>query len=134
MGRPCFAVQGVRVWDVDDKEYIDCTSQSWTLLLGYSNEEINQVIREHIENLTHAHQGFDTLPRFYLADKLASIAPGDLNRVSFTVGGGPAVEAAMKICIKNVGLSRDFVCLYDGYHGTTLGTMGASWISTKSNG
>ncbi len=134
MGRPCFAVQGVRVWDVDDKEYIDCTSQSWTLLLGYSNEEINQVIREHIENLTHVHQGFDTLPRFYLADKLASIAPGDLNRVSFTVGGGPAVEATMKICIKNVGLSRDFVCLYDGYHGTTLGTMGASWISTKSNG
>jgi 4-aminobutyrate aminotransferase-like enzyme len=40
----------------------------------------------------------------------------------------------MKICIKNVEQSRDFICLYDSYHGTTLGSMGASWISTKSNG
>jgi len=126
--------KGVRVWDIDGKDYIDCTSQSWALLLGHSNDEINRVIHEHIENLTHVHQGFDTKPRFYLVKKLKEIAPGDLNRVSFTVGGGPAVEAAMKICIKNVELSRDFVCLQDSYHGTTIGTMGASWISTRSGG
>jgi len=126
--------KGVRVWDTGGNDYIDCTSQSWALYLGYANDEINEVIREHIEKMTHTHQGFDTLPRFYLADKLASLMPGDLNRVSFTVGGGPAVEAAMKICIKNVELSRDFVCLYDGYHGSTLGSIGATWSSTKANG
>lgn len=126
--------KGVRVWDATGKEYIDCTSQGWALYLGYSHDAINSIIREHIENLTHIHQPFDTKPRFYLASKLASLAPGDLNRVSFTVGGGPAVEAAMKICIKNSQPSRDFVCLWDSYHGTTLGTMGASWVSTKSNG
>ena len=126
--------KGVRVWDTDGNDYIDCTSQSWALYLGYANDEINQVIREHIETMTHIHQGFDTKPRFYLARKLAQLAPKDLNRVSFTVGGGPAIEAAMKICIKNVAPSRDFVCLYDSYHGTTLGTMGASWISTRSGG
>lgn len=126
--------KGVRVWDTEGRDYIDCTSQSWALYLGCANDEINRVIREHIEQMTHIHQGFDTLPRFYLADKLANLAPGDLNRVSFTVGGGPAVEAALKICVKNVESSRDFVCLYDSYHGTTLGSMGASWISTKANG
>jgi len=126
--------KGVRVWDVDGKDYIDCTSQSWALYLGYANDEINQVIREHIENLSHTHQGFDTRPRFYLAEKLAAIAPGDLNRVSFTVGGGPAVEAAMKICVKNVETARDFIRLYDSYHGSTLGSMGASWISTQAGG
>ncbi len=126
--------KGVRVWDDKGNDYIDCTSQSWALYLGYANDEINQVIREHIENMTHIHQGFDNKPRFYLANKLAELAPGNLNKVSFTVGGGPAVEAAMKISIKNVQLSRDFVCLQDSYHGTTLGSMGASWISTKSNG
>ena len=126
--------KGVRVWDVDGRDYLDCTSQSWALYLGYANDEINQVIREHIENLSHTHQGFDTRPRFYLAEKLAAIAPGDLNRVSFTVGGGPAVEAAMKICVKNVEPARDFVCLYDSYHGSTLGSMGASWISTRATG
>lgn len=126
--------KGVRVWDADGKDYIDCTSQSWALYLGYANDDINQVIREHIESMTHIHQGFDTKPRFYLSRELARLAPGDLNRVSFTVGGGPAIEAAMKVCIKNVTPSRDFVCLYDSYHGTTLGTMGSSWISTHANG
>jgi 4-aminobutyrate aminotransferase-like enzyme len=126
--------KGVRVWDDKGKDYIDCTSQSWALYLGYANDDINIVIREHIENMTHIHQGYDNKPRFYLANKLAGIAPGDLNRVSFTVGGGPAVEAAMKVSIRNVQPSRDFVCLHDSYHGTTLGSMGASWISTKTDG
>jgi 4-aminobutyrate aminotransferase-like enzyme len=126
--------KGARVWDDKGKDYIDCTSQSWALYLGYANDEINQIIKDHIENMTHIHQGFDNKPRFYLANKLAEYAPGDLDKVSFTAGGGLAVEAAMKISIKNVQPSRDFVCLHDSYHGTTLGSMGASWISTKSNG
>jgi 4-aminobutyrate aminotransferase-like enzyme len=126
--------KGVRVWDTDGRDYIDCTSQSWALYLGYANDEINEVIRQHIELLTHVHQGFDTQPRFYLAEKLASLAPEGLSRVSFTVGGGPAIEAAMKVCAKNVAQARDFVCLYDSYHGTTLGTMGASWVSTRAAG
>lgn len=126
--------KGVRVWDVDGKDYLDCTSQSWALYLGYAHDEINQVIRQHIESLTHVHQGFDSRPRFYLAEKLASLAPGALNRVSFTVGGGAAIEAAMKVSLKNVDLSRDFVCLFDSYHGTTLGSLGASWVSTRAAG
>lgn len=126
--------KGVRVWDSKDNSYIDCTSQSWALYLGYANEEINQVIHEHINRMTHIHQGFDNYPRAFLASRLTEKAPKGMNRVSFTVGGGPAIEAAMKIAFKNVQPSRDFVCLQDSYHGTTLGTMGASWISTKSNG
>jgi len=135
LGGPTLAKgKGVRVWDTEGKDYIDCTSQSWALYLGYANDEINQVIKEHIDYMTHIHQGFDNKPRFYLANKLAELAPEGLNRVSFTTGGGNAIEAAMKICFKNVQPSRDFVCLQDSYHGTTLGSMGASWISTKSSG
>jgi 4-aminobutyrate aminotransferase-like enzyme len=40
----------------------------------------------------------------------------------------------MKICIKNTDTSRDFICLYDSYHGTTLGSLGATWMSTRSAG
>ncbi len=126
--------KGVRVFDVDGKSYIDCTSQSWALYLGYANEEINKIITEHIQSLSHVHQGFDTQPRYYLSRELARIAPKELNRVSFTTGGGLAIEAAMKICIKNTKDSRDFICLYDSYHGTTLGSMGASWLSTRASG
>jgi len=126
--------KGVRVWDVNGKDYIDCTSQSWALLLGYCNDAINEVIREHSTRMTHIHQGFDNKVRFYLARELARHAPEGMNRVSFTVGGGPAIEAAMKIAFKNVQPSREFVTLFDSYHGSTLGSMGASWISTKSVG
>ena len=126
--------KGVRIYDTAGKDYIDCTSQSWAMYLGFSNPEINRVVSEHLESMSHVHQGFDSLPRFYLARKLAQLAGGELQRVSFTVGGGAAIEAAMKIGYKNTQPSRDFICLYDGYHGTTLGSMGASWVSTRSSG
>jgi 4-aminobutyrate aminotransferase-like enzyme len=126
--------KGCWVEDIDGNTYIDCTSQSWALYLGHANDEINAIVQEHSHNLTHVHQGFDTLPRFALARKLAEIAPEGLNRVSFTVGGGPAVEAAMKIALKNREGAQEFICLYDSYHGVTLGTMGASWVSTMASG
>ncbi|HNS31672.1 MAG TPA: aminotransferase class III-fold pyridoxal phosphate-dependent enzyme [bacterium] len=126
--------KGVMVFDMDGKPYIDCTSQSWALYLGHANGEMNAVLTEHLQNMSHMHQGVHTPVRYYLAKLLAEIAPDLLNRVSFTVGGGPAIEAAMKICIKNTDTSRDFICLYDSYHGTTLGSLGATWMSTRSAG
>jgi 4-aminobutyrate aminotransferase-like enzyme len=126
--------QGCWVEDIDGKRYLDCTSQSWALYLGHANEQINRVVYEHSQHLTHVHQGFDTPSRFLLAAKLAELAPPGLDRVSFTVGGGPAVEAAMKIALKNREGAQEFLCLYDAYHGTTLGVMGASWISTLAGG
>jgi 4-aminobutyrate aminotransferase-like enzyme len=126
--------KGVRLYDQSGKDYIDCTSQSWAMYLGYADPRINRVVAEQMAHYSHIHQGYDTPARFYLARKLAQLAPGDLNRVSFTVGGGAACEAAMKIAYKNTQPSRDFICLYDSYHGTTLGTMGASWISTRASG
>jgi 4-aminobutyrate aminotransferase-like enzyme len=126
--------KGCRVEDVDGKSYLDCTSQSWALYLGYANDEVNAIVSDHLKNLSHVHQGFDTLSRFAMARKLAELAPPGLNRVSFTVGGGPAIEAAMKIAIKKRPGAQEFICLYDSYHGTTLGTMGASWQSTMAGG
>ena len=126
--------KGCWVEDIDGKKYIDCTSQSWALYLGYAHDEINAIVSEHLKSLSHVHQGFDNLPRFAMARKLAELAPKGLDRVSFTVGGGPAVEAAMKIAVKNRPGAQEFLCLYDSYHGTTLGTMGASWQSTMAGG
>jgi 4-aminobutyrate aminotransferase-like enzyme len=126
--------KGVRVWDVDGNGYIDCTSQSWALYLGYCNEEVWDAINTQAHRMTHVHQGFDTLPRLHLAKRLTDIMPGGMNRVSFCPSSGLALEAAMKLAIKNRPGSSHFMSLWDGYHGTTLGTMGASWVSTASNG
>jgi 4-aminobutyrate aminotransferase-like enzyme len=126
--------KGVRVWDLDGNSYIDCTAQSWALYLGYCHDELWAAINEQAQLMTHVHQGFDTLPRYYLARKLAEICPGKLNRVSFVPSSALALEGAMKIALKNRPGASNFVTLWDGYHGATLGTMGASWISTRSSG
>jgi 4-aminobutyrate aminotransferase-like enzyme len=126
--------KGVRIEDIHGKSYIDCTSQSWAMYLGFANDEVNQAITEHIQNFTHVHQGFHTLPRLYLANKLADIAPENMSRVSFTVGGGPAVESAMKIAMINRPTSKEFISLWDGYHGSTFTAASLSWIGTQTTG
>lgn len=126
--------RGVRLTDINGKSYIDCTSQSWAVYMGFGNQEIRQAVYDHMDAMSHMHQGFDTKQRYILAHELASLAPKNLNRVSFTVGGGPAIEAAMKIALKNTSGAKNFACLWDCYHGSTLTAAGASWISTKSAG
>jgi 4-aminobutyrate aminotransferase-like enzyme len=126
--------RGVYVWDVHGRRYIDCTAQSWALCVGHCNEELWEAINQQARYLTHVHQGFDTLPRSYLAKLLTDLAPAPLSRVSFSPSSGLAVEAAMKLALKNRPGSSQFVTLWDGYHGTTLGTMGLSWVATRSSG
>ena len=131
----CFTKgSGIRLFDMAGKSYIDCTSQGWALYLGHANEEIRQTVNEYMGKLGHLSQNSDSLPRYALAKKLTELAPPHLNRVLFTIGGSSAIEAAMKIAVKNVSGARNFVCLHDGYHGTSLTTGAASWISTKAAG
>lgn len=126
--------EGIRLFDRNGKSYIDCTSQSWAMYLGHANQEINHTACEQMQKMSHIHQGIPTAERLALVHKLAEIAPKNLNRVSFTFGGGPAVEAAMKIAYKNISNAKNFVVLWNSFHGMTLGSAGAGWNVTKSTG
>lgn len=126
--------ENVYVYDIDDKKYIDCTSQSWALNLGYSNPEINQAIKEQIYYSSHFHTGYYTIARYLLAKKIAEIFPEKMNRVLFTIGGGVSIEAALKIAILNRPKAHNFISLYGAYHGTSFMTTGASHIATMACG
>jgi len=131
----CFTEgKGVRLKDITGKSYIDCTAQGWALFLGHANEEIKETVYEQMGRLSHLNQNSDSLPRYALAKRLTTLAPTHLNRVLFTVSGSAAIEAAMKIAVKNVPAGRKFVTLKDGYHGTSLTTGAGSWIATKTAG
>ncbi|HWR23121.1 MAG TPA: aspartate aminotransferase family protein [Feifaniaceae bacterium] len=125
---------GVRLYDLQGKSYIDCTSQGWALYLGHANAEIRDAVSSHMGTLGHLNQNSDSRPRYALAKRLTELAPKHLNRVLFTVGGSAAIEAAMKLAVKHVKGARKFISLQDGYHGTSLTTGAASWISTKAAG
>lgn len=116
--------------DIDGNRYIDCTSQSWALHLGYNHPEINQAVKEQLELSNHFHTGFYTIPRYILAKEIAEVFPEKMNRVLFTIGGGASVEAALKIAIINRPDAHNFISLYGGYHGTSFMTTGASLTGT----
>ncbi len=126
--------KGIRLQDIEGNWYIDCTSQSWAMYLGFSHPEIVGIMRDHCENITHIHQGFETLSRLCLAREISRFCPPGFNRVSFTPGGGPSIESAMKVALLNRPGAHQFVSQYDSYHGTTLGAMSASWHSTRASG
>jgi 4-aminobutyrate aminotransferase-like enzyme len=126
--------ENIYVYDINGNKYLDCTSQSWALLLGYNNPEINQAVKEQIELSNHFHTGFYTVPRYLLAKKLADIFPDKMNRVLFTIGGGATIEAALKVAILNRPDAHNFISLYGGYHGTSFMTTGASLTGTYAYG
>lgn len=126
--------ENIYVTDIGGKKYLDCTSQSWALHLGYCHPEINQAIKEQLDISNHFHTGFYTVPRYLLAKKIAEIFPEKMNRVLFTIGGGVSVEAALKIAIINRPEAHNFIALYAAYHGTSFMSNGGSHMSTMACG
>jgi 4-aminobutyrate aminotransferase-like enzyme len=126
--------KGVYVYDIEGKQYIDCTSQSWALHLGYNHPEINAAVKEQLDYATHFHTGFYTVARYLLAKKIAELFPAKMNRVLFTIGGGASIEAALKVAIINRPNAHNFISLFGGYHGTSFMTTGASLTGTFAYG
>lgn len=122
---------GIYFEDTEGKRYMDFTSEQFVCLLGFGNEEIAEAIYEQALNMPVVAPLHQTDLRYTLYHKMAEIAPEHLNRLSFTIGGGPAIETAMKIALKNVPESDLFITLYGGYHGTTFGTAAGSFISGR---
>jgi adenosylmethionine-8-amino-7-oxononanoate aminotransferase len=121
--------EGVHVVDARGKRYIDGLSSLFTSQLGHGNKELAEAARKQSEELayfplwTYAHPSAITL-----AAKLAELAPGDLNRVFFTTGGGDGVEAAWKLArqyhqLRGEGTRYKVISRDLAYHGSTLGAL-----------
>ena len=118
------------VKDIDGNEYLDCTSQAWTLNVGYVHPDVIYATQFQAERLTHVRYGYPTVPRIKLVNKLSEIAPGTLKKVSIqNQGGSTAIEAAMKLAMIHKPGASLFVTHWLGYHGATLATITASnWM------
>ena len=121
--------EGARLYDVQGREYIDGISGLWVVNAGHGRREIAQAYADQAARLGYASSmTYTTTPAVQLAEKLAEIAPGDLNRVFFASGGSEAVETALKIA-KQVQAMRGFPKRYKiiarrrSYHGMTYGAM-----------
>jgi adenosylmethionine-8-amino-7-oxononanoate aminotransferase len=120
--------KGCRVTDALGRSYIDAMSGLWLKNVGYGRTEIADAAYQQMLKLTYMPAGTTTEPAIRLAEKLASITPGDLTRCFFTSGGSEAVETAMKLArayFKRTGEPTrvKFISRKGSYHGATFGAL-----------
>jgi adenosylmethionine-8-amino-7-oxononanoate aminotransferase len=121
--------EGTHVYDVNGKEYFDGISGLFTNALGHGRPEFAAAAAESINTLTFFPIWTYAHPKaIELAEKLADLAPGDLNRVFFTTGGAEANESAWKLARQYHRLRGDtdrykVISRDIAYHGTTLGAL-----------
>lgn len=119
--------EGMYYTDVEGNAVLDSTAGLWCCNAGHSRQQISEAVSKQIKELDYAptFQMGHPLP-FELAERLAEMAPGDLNRVFFTNSGSESADTALKIALayqrarghanRTVLIGRE-----QGYHGTGFG-------------
>ncbi len=125
---------GAYIWDDQGNKYLDGLAGLFVVQVGHGRTELAEVMAKQASELaffplwSYAHP-----PAIELADRLAELAPGDLNRVFFTSGGGEAVESAWKLAkqyFKLTGkpMKHKVISRSVAYHGTPQGALSITGI------
>ena len=128
--------EGVHIWDSEGKQFIDGLSGLFVVQVGHGRAELAEAAAKQAETLAFFPLwSFATPPAIELSERLANYAPGDLNRVFFTTGGGEAVESAWKLAkqfFKLTGKPGKYKVISRSiaYHGTPQGALAITGIPT----
>lgn len=120
--------EGVYLYTKNKEKLIDTVSSWWCAIHGYNNIEINNAIKDQVDNISHIMLGgLVHEPVIKFSKKIASILPGDLNHCFFSDSGSVAVEVALKMAVQyfsNIGKTKKkFISFIDSYHGDTWKAM-----------
>jgi putrescine aminotransferase len=110
--------EGVNVWDLTGKKYIDCQTGSGIMNVGRRNPDIIEALKKALDTYDIGVFLLFSKPKADLAKKLAEITPGDLNCTIFGVGGGEAIDAAIKIA-RGYTMKKEIIYMEKAYHGHT---------------
>ena len=126
--------EGHTIWDEHGREYIDGLAGLFVVQVGHGRAEIGEAMARQSTELAYFPLWAHAHPRaIELAERIARLAPGDLDRVFFTSGGGEAVESAWKLAkqyFKLVGKpgKHKVISRAVAYHGTTQGALSITGI------
>jgi adenosylmethionine-8-amino-7-oxononanoate aminotransferase len=126
---------GCYVWDIHGKRYLDGLSALFCVNSGHGRTELGEAMAAQVRELDFITVWSYAHPRaIELATRIASLTPGDLNRVFFTNSGSEAVESALKLARsyhrkRGSGHKTKIVAREVAYHGTTLGALTATGIT-----
>jgi adenosylmethionine-8-amino-7-oxononanoate aminotransferase len=128
--------EGCYLYDEHGNRYFDGLSALFCVNIGHGRQDVAQAGADQagelgfVTNWSYAHPQAITL-----AQRIASLAPGDLNRVFFTSGGSEAVESAIKLSrqfhkLTGNPLKTKIIARDTAYHGSTLGALSATGITS----
>jgi LysW-gamma-L-lysine/LysW-L-ornithine aminotransferase len=117
---------GALVWDINGKEYIDCTGSYGVALLGHCNPKVVTAVCEQSQKLISCHASIYNDKRSEFLQKLINIAPKGLNKAFLSNSGAEAIECALKLVRKHTG-KPEIIAVMGGYHGKTMGALSVTW-------
>lgn len=111
--------EGPYVWDAQTgKRLINCHCNGGVFNFGHRNPKIVQALRESLDELDIGNHHLISEQRGLLAEKLSSLMPGDIDCTVFGVGGGEAIDLAIKLARGYTGKFK-IISARGGYHGHT---------------
>jgi adenosylmethionine-8-amino-7-oxononanoate aminotransferase len=120
---------GAYIWDAQGRRYLDGLSGLFVVNAGHGRTELAEAAAKQAAELAYFPLWSYAHPTAVeLAERIAGLAPGNLNRVFFTTGGSEAVESAWKLArayYKRVGkpTKHKVVSRHIAYHGTSMGAL-----------
>ena len=127
--------EGCYVWDDKGRRYLDGLSGLFVVAAGHGRKELAEAAARQAEQLAYfpiwnyAHP-----PALELAERLAGLAPADVNRIFFTTSGSEAVESAWKLArqyFRAIGQPHrtKVIARNVAYHGTTMGALAINGVA-----
>ncbi|TCP29436.1 adenosylmethionine-8-amino-7-oxononanoate aminotransferase [Scopulibacillus darangshiensis] len=131
---------GIRVKDAKGDTYIDGVSMLWNVNLGHGQKELADAAYEQMTTLAYGSSfyGYSNEPAIRLAEKVVSIAPGDLSAIYFTSGGSESNDTAFKLArfywhLKGRKGKKKIISITNSYHGATVAAGTATGIDAFHN-
>ena len=114
---------GAELWDVDGTRYLDCFAGISVVSTGHSHPHVVEAAREQMERFIHCGSLLYQVPVVAeLAERLAEVTPGRLEKTFFSNSGAEAVEGALRLARAFTGRT-EFIALETGFHGRTNATL-----------
>ena len=117
--------KGCYLYDTQGREYLDLVSGIAVNSIGYAHPEWVKAMQEQVTKLCHVSNLYYVEEQAKLAEKIAGITPGDLNRTLFVNSGAEANEGALKLAVRYTGRTKVLSAL-NSFHGRTAASLGAT--------
>lgn len=117
---------GVHLYDIDGKEYLDFVSGIAVFALGYNNKAYNDALKAQIDKVIHTSNYYYNVPAIEAARKIKQIS--GMDRVFFTNSGAEAIEGALKAArkyayLKDGSTDHEIIAMNHSFHGRTMGAL-----------